>query len=489
MNPPIIHWFRRDLRRADNPALSACVGRPVLGVFIWEEEQAQARPAASIRPMGGAAKWRLLRGLEALEADLRRDGINLVMARGEALPILGSIAGSIGARSICANRIPEPDAQDEETILGAALAEAGLELVLHDSALLFPPPADPAGESRFRRSFSGFARAAQIAASRISSPAGRPELQPFVLPLGKSLPKIRPLVATDLYRGVPDWAAGFDARDCGEAAALARWRRFLENGLATYADRRDAIDGEGGSGLSAHLHWGEISVHRLWTDLANLVHRPELAAGSEKFTSELLWREFSHHALAHCPDMADAPLQPDFGRFPWREAPAEYDAWRHGQTGYPIIDALMRCLWQTGRMSNRGRMIGASFLTKHLLIDWRRGESWFWNCLLDASAATNPFSWQWVAGCGVDAAPFFRIFNPVLQSGKFDPDGSFIRKFVPELAALPTAFIHHPWTAPATLLTQAGIRLGRDYPLPMVDHSFARQRALDAFASLRKTGS
>lgn len=500
MTSPSIHWFRRDLRLSDNPGLMASGGRPMVGVFIWEEDASQGGPDASARlvtapadrPMGGAARWRLLQGLEALKATLDEAGIPLVTARGAPVPILVSIARSIGARTIRATSIPEPGALFRERETRTALAQQGLELVLRDGALLFPPPEDPVGESRVRRSFSGYARAARSAGWRIAPPVGRMSRQrespAFVLPGRDHVPEITPLRATDLYRGAPDWAAGFDRADCGETAALTRWQHFLDRGLAHYAHSRDSLDGAGGSGLSAHLNLGEISVHRLWSDLAACADHPELVAGVEKFTSELLWREFSHHLLAHFPDMVEVPLEARFADFPFRKAPAEYDAWRHGQTGYPIVDALMRGLWRTGRMSNRGRMIAASFLIKHLLIDWRLGEAWFRDCLIDASAATNSFSWQWVAGCGTDAAPFFRIFNPVLQSEKFDPDGTFIRRFVPEVSVLPAPYIHRPWTAPAGVLTLAGVRLGRDYPLPMVDHGFARQRALAAFGSLRKSG-
>lgn len=488
MSAPIIHWFRRDLRLRDNPGLVAAGDRPVVGVWI---DEGQGAGQTSSR----AARWRLWQGIEALSVDLVHAGVPFLKAWGTPLPVLLSIARTLCTRTIHATGIPEPAAQAEEAALKAACSREGLELVIHEAALLFPPRADPTGDQRFRRTWSGFARAARSAMGRIAPPAGEAQLRPFTLAAATDFPDITPLGARDLYRGTPDWAAGFDAADCGEAAARARWQRFLASGLAGYAARRDSMDGEGGSGLSAHLQAGEISVHRIWADLAaisdapDLMARPGLQAGAEKFASELLWREFAHHVLAQFPDLATAPLQPDFNRFPWREAPAELDAWRHGKTGYPIVDALMRCLWRTGRMSNRGRMIVASFLCKHLLIDWRQGQAWFEDCLVDYSPATNPFSWQWVAGCGTDAAPFFRIFNPVLQGEKFDPEGRFIRTFVPELAALPASYIHQPWTAPAGDLIIAGITGGKDYPLPIVDHVFARKRALDAFGRLRASGT
>jgi deoxyribodipyrimidine photo-lyase len=235
----------------------------------------------------------------------------------------------------------------------------------------------------------------------------------------------------------------------------------------------------GTSRLSPHLHFGEIGPRRLWHGIDHE------SPGGAAFARELVWREFSHHLLYHQPDLPDAPMQPAFAGFPWRDDPDGLAAWQQGRTGYPLVDAGMRQLWATGWMHNRARMVAASFLVKHLLIPWQAGAAWFWDTLVDADLANNSVSWQWVAGCGADAAPYFRIFNPVAQSRKFDPAGGYIRAHVPELAALPDKHIHAPWEAPADTLAAAGVRLGETYPAPIVDHGLARRRALDAFARMR----
>ncbi len=238
------------------------------------------------------------------------------------------------------------------------------------------------------------------------------------------------------------------------------------------------LDRDATSGLSSHLHFGEISPRQVFFAASQ-------AEGAAKFLSELGWREFSTHLLYACPDLSWKSFNTRFDAFPYRDDPEALEAWKRGRTGYPLVDAAMRQLWRTGFMHNRARMIAASFLTKHLLIDWREGEKFFWEFLADADAANNAASWQWVAGCGADAAPFFRIFNPVLQGEQFDPDGAYIRPFLPELAAMPARFIHRPWSAPRELRETAGLRIGENWPAPIVDHDFARRRALEALSSLQ----
>jgi deoxyribodipyrimidine photo-lyase len=262
----------------------------------------------------------------------------------------------------------------------------------------------------------------------------------------------------------------------GEKAAAARLARFVSERLAAYPARRDMPGADGTSRLSPHLHFGEISPNAAW--------HAATGPGADKFRAELGWREFSWNLLVHNPDLAERPLRPEFARFPWREDEAAFTAWTRGQTGIPLVDAGMRELWQTGWMHNRVRMVTASFLVKNLLIDWRAGERWFRDCLVDADHANNAASWQWVAGCGADAAPYFRIFNPVLQGEKFDPRGVYVRRFVPELSRLPDRWLHRPWDAPRETLAAAGLRLGRDYPAPIVDLATSRQRALGAYRTI-----
>ena len=283
----------------------------------------------------------------------------------------------------------------------------------------------------------------------------------------------------DLLPRQPDWAGGLrDAWTPGEGGAQACLQRFVRTALPDYAERRDFPGEAGTSMLSPHLRFGEISPAQVWHALPD-------GDGKPAFLRELLWREFSHHLLSHHPELPERPLRPDFARMPWRDDPPALHAWQRGQTGIPIVDAGMRQLWQAGWMHNRVRMIVGSFLVKHLLLPWQAGEAWFWDTLVDADLANNAANWQWVAGCGTDAAPYFRIFNPVLQGRKFDPDGAYVRRFVPELGALDAPAIHAPWEAPDSVLARAGIRLGRDYPAPLIDLPAGRQRALDALASVR----
>ena len=267
---------------------------------------------------------------------------------------------------------------------------------------------------------------------------------------------------------------------------MARLTQFLGSGLDGYDQRRDQPALDVGSRLSPHLHWGEISPRQVW----RLAHEyggrdPRLAGDLDKFLSELGWREFNHQLLFNLPDLSRVNVRAEFDRFPWRSDRAGLRAWRRGVTGYPLVDAGMRELWATGFMHNRVRMVAASFLIKHLLVDWRDGEAWLWDTLVDADLANNAANWQWTAGSGADAAPFFRIFNPVAQGERFDPDGAYVRRWIPELAQLPKAHVHAPWTAPPEILARAGVALGRDYPHPIVDHAAARERALAAFRSLR----
>ncbi|GAB4191232.1 MAG: hypothetical protein OHK0024_31520 [Thalassobaculales bacterium] len=306
---------------------------------------------------------------------------------------------------------------------------------------------------------------------------------------GAALPAGDRLDDWRLTPSAPDWATGIAAAwQPGEAGAQARLAAFLDAGLDGYAAARNRPDLDATSRLSPHLHFGEVGPRQVWHAVMAreaAAGRPAPGPGAAAFLRELGWREFSHHLLHHAPDLAERPLRAAFAAFPWQPDQALLRAWKRGLTGYPIVDAGMRALWQTGWMHNRVRMVAASFLVKHLLLPWQAGEAWFWDTLVDAGLAQNAASWQWVAGCGADAAPYFRIFNPVLQGEKFDPEGRYVRRHLPEIAGLPDAYIHKPWAAPESVLRDAGVRLGVTYPAPVIAHDAARSRALEAFRSLQ----
>ncbi len=476
MPAPAIVWFRDDLRLADNPALHAAArsGEALVCLYIFDD----ASP--DLRPPGGAARWWLAQSLRALDADLRARGQTLVLRRGEPAGILADVAAACGASRAIWNRRYDRAGMQADARTIEALRRAGIGGGTFPGSVLAEPDRLATASGGAFRVFTPFWNRLRRLPIRAPLPA------PAKLPPA-------PVVACDdldawrLEPRAPDWAAGLRAAwQPGEAGARARLADFLAGGLRGYAQERDRPDIDATSRLSPHLRFGEISPGEIWhaAQFACAAGRVQ-AADADKFLGELGWREFSWHLLHRHPELATAGLQRKFDRFPWRIDDAALRAWQRGRTGYPLVDAGMRQLWQTGWMHNRVRMVAASFLVKHLLIDWRRGERWFWDTLVDADAASNPAGWQWVAGSGADAAPYFRVFNPVLQGERFDPHGDYVRRFVPELARLPDRFVHRPWAAPPAVLAQAGVTLGSDYPHPLVDHDEARRRALAAFAATR----
>lgn len=471
MREAAILWFRQDLRLADNPALSAIGERPVLPVYILEDG-----PWAP----GGAARWWLHHSLAALSTALAAAGAPLLILRGDPRAILPALAETTGAAEVHAGRRTEPAGRRCDAETHAALEATGRRLVLHRTALLHEPHLVRTGGGGPYGVYTPFSRAVFALLEGLPPPIPAPSrLRPVAAP-----PQGLALDALGLLPQppVPDWAAGFkDHWQPGEAGAAARMAAFLEEGLDGYAARRnDPGVTWGTSGLSAHLHLGEISPRQVWH-----AARAKGGRGLETFLKEVLWREFSHHLLWHRPEMPETPLRAEFASFPWRRDARLLRAWQRGRTGFPIVDAGMRQLWQTGWMHNRVRMIAASLLVKHLLQPWQDGEAWFWDTLVDADLAANSASWQWVAGCGADAAPYFRIFNPVLQGEKFDADGAYVRRWCPELAKLPDRWIHRVHEAPEIVLRGAGIVLGKDYPAPIVDLAEGRARALAAFAEVK----
>ncbi len=472
--PPALVWFRQDLRLSDNPALTAAVasGRPIIPVFILEPE---ALP-------GGASQWWLLGSLATLRRSLAATGGGtLLLRRGDARTLIPQIMAETGADAILWNRCYDPRSIARDSALKSSLQASGIEVESFNGSLLAEPWHLATRSGDRYKVFTPFwnALAAQV-------PDDAPLAAPKKIKSGKQ-PEGETLESWNLRSTKPDWAKAFaQAWQPGEQGAQHRLYRFLELTVATYRDQRDLPGIDGTSRLSPHLHWGDISPRQVWSaaQMAR-AQNPGAATGIDAFLRELGWRDFAIHLVYHWPEMLTQAWKADYGAFPWQSDAKGLRAWQKGLTGYPIVDAGMRELWQTGFMHNRVRMIAASFLVKDLLIDWREGAAWFEDTLVDADLAVNRASWQWVAGSGADASPYFRIFNPVLQGEKFDPDGAYVRRYVPELARLDTRFIHHPWDAPPEVLHEAGVALGKTYPERLVDHGVARDRALAALKSFK----
>ncbi|WP_018181734.1 cryptochrome/photolyase family protein [Kaistia granuli] len=468
-SPRTLVWLRDDLRLGDNPALSAAVADATSIVIIYVLDEM----SEGIRPLGAAAKWWLHHSLAALDRDLSAFGHSLVLRRGPAAEVIPALAEAIGADRVTWNRRYGAGERAADTAIKSELKQKGVRVDSFQANLLCEPWTVQTQSGQPFRVFTPFWKAC-----RTHLPPRLPLPRPEALPAPIDGVASDALASWRLLPSQPDWAGGLrEAWTPGEAGATARFEAFRSERLLRYARQRDEPAAEASSRLSPHLRFGEISPFQLWHGLSQ-PHSTDDAdtANLDKFLSEIGWREFSWHLLYHQPDLATRNFQPRFDAFPWPAVDQNaLTAWRRGRTGFPIIDAGMRELWRTGWMHNRVRMIVASFLVKNLLIDWRVGEAWFWDTLVDADAANNPASWQWVAGSGADAAPYFRIFNPLLQSEKFDPGGAYIRTHVPELARLDAKSIHNP--------AKAGGVAG--YPDPIVDLGVTRERALRAFSRLR----
>lgn len=473
--PIAIVWFRQDLRLADNPALDAAArsGAAILPVFIHDDDE-----AGDWQP-GTASRWWLRKSIASLGESL--DG-NLRVYRGSAREIIPRLARDTGADAVYWNRCVEPWRVSRDRSIKKQLLDAGTPVHTFNGCYLYDPAEVAKADGTPYRVFTPFyRRGCQALQTRQPLPAPTDlRVDSETHPDGHDQKPVLPA-----FPWFEDEDQGWQPGEQGARAAL---ERFLAAGLDIYPEARDRPDLNGVSRLSPHLHFGEISPHQVRA--AVLAHSGgEETKAVDKFLSELGWREFSAHLLYHWPGITDENLQKKFDRFPWEDDEDVQRAWQEGATGYPIVDAGMRQLWRTGYMHNRVRMITASFLVKNLLQDWRAGARWFWKSLLDADLANNSASWQWVAGCGADAAPYFRIFNPVTQGRKFDPNGDYVRRYVPEVAGLPDRFVHSPWEAPDHALESAGLRLGKDYPRPIVDLAASRERALDAFNSLMQRAS
>ncbi len=477
-------WFRQDLRLQDNPALNAAIARggPIVPVYILDDE------GDGRWPMGGASRWWLHHSLAALDADLRERGSRLVLARGESETVLRALIKATGAGAVYWNRRYEPASIARDAAIKSALLAAGLEVKSFNAALLHEPHTIQNKQGKPFQVFTPYWR--HCLALPVTPPA---KLSAASWPAPEKWPRSLELAEFELLPRIP-WDTGMrEMWTPGEAGARARLKHFAAKAMDAYATDRDLPDRDGTSQLSPWLHFGEIGPRQVWAAVeargkASGVFPP--SNGARVFLTEIGWREFAHHLLFHFPKTPEQPLREEFARFPWADDPGKKKlrAWQRGRTGYPIVDAGMRQLWHTGWMHNRVRMVVASFLVKHLRLPWQRGAEWFWDTLVDADLASNTLGWQWSAGCGADAAPYFRVFAPVLQGVKFDSNGDYVRRWVPELAKLPAEHIHAPWEAPLDILAGAGVKLGETYPAPIVDHAKARAEALAAFKQLRAGG-
>jgi deoxyribodipyrimidine photo-lyase len=478
---PSLVWFRTDLRVHDNRALRAAfeTGAPVIAVFILDETGARGRP------LGGASRWWLHHSLTALERDLAALNVPLWIAEGETESQLLNIVAVAAAQRVDWTRSVDPATHASDARLKEVLKEKGLAVQSHNGHTLTEPWAVKSKTAGPFKVFTPYSKAARAFIGMY---------EPWIpLPRSQVIPDVLRNLSIDdlgLLPTIPDWSKGLaETFEPGSAGAEQSLKRFMASAIKGYADRRNLPYAVSTSRLSPHLRWGEISPLRVWSMVSNLQHAD---MGLERdvfvFQQELLWRDFSYHLLWQNPRLATENWKTQFDGMPWREDARDKTAWQKGKTGYPIVDAGMRELWTTGWMHNRVRMIVASFLTKHLLLDWRVGETWFWDTLVDACPANNPAGWQWTAGSGADAAPYFRLFNPTSQGENFDPQGAYVRKWIPELAKLPASAIHKPWETDPHILRSCGVTLGVNYPIPIVGHSLGRKRALEAFASIQKSG-
>ena len=465
---PIILWFRQDLRISDHAALHAAsqTTAPIIPLFILDDKS-DAQWAA-----GHASLWWLEGSLTELGVALKSLNSQLVLRRGKPQDVLDNLLDEIDAQAVYFTRRYEPVNAAEDQSISDHLRDKGITCRRFGGSLLFEPEAIEKKTGGAFRVFTPFYRTClTMGTIKATLPAPKNLMAP------ESWPKSERLKHWNLRPVKSNWDAGFKNRwQPGTAHAFGILEKFTRCRISKYTEDRNRPDIKGTSELSPYLHYGEISPREIWNFVTGLEGLDENnTSGNVSFLRELIWREFSYHLLWHWPHITDLPFNKNFEGFLWRDDERALKAWQSGNTGYPIVDAGMRQLWQTGWMHNRVRMVVASFLTKHLLIPWQEGAKWFWDTLVDADLANNSASWQWVAGCGADASPYFRIFNPILQGQKFDPQGIYVRQWIPELAELPNRYIHIPW--------ESGVRVF-GYPDPLVEHKFARRRALDAYAKI-----
>lgn len=457
-------WFRYDLRLADNPALAAACesASEIVLVYILDDE---------LRPIGEAQRWWLHHSLLDLNKRLNHVNCSLILRRGRSTNIVLTLVNELGIEQVNWNRVYEPASIKHDTALKQTLNQQGVQVNSFNRSLLVEPGKVLNKSGGYFKVFTPFYKHVQL----ILPP-------PMITAKPQKWPKMiktqsEDLKAWHLCPNKPDWAEGFACFVPGELGAQKALQQFIDEAVEDYAEDRDRPDLNNTSRLSAHLHFGELSPHQIWV---------ALQGRGEMYSRQLVWRDFAYYLLYHFPNMATANFKPAFDSFTWKKNSKWLKAWQKGLTGYPLVDAGMRELWHTGWMHNRVRMVVASFLTKDLLQHWHHGLAWFDHTLLDADLANNAMGWQWVAGSGPDAAPYFRIFNPTTQAQKFDPDGVYIKRWIPELAKLPVKYIHEPVSAPGNVLSDAGIELGHDYPLPIVDHREMREQALALYKGIKQ---
>ena len=466
----ILHWFRQDLRLSDNPALfEASKLGEVLPIYILDDQN------PGEYSMGESSRFWLHNSLLDLNKNLNQ---NLSLYKGNPLEVIFDIINRFEIDVIYWNRCYEPWRIKRDTEIKTQLESKGILVKTFNGSLLWEPWTIKKDDGTPYKVFTPFYRKGCLKSEGPREPLPKADTANYFSDTDNSL-KLNELSLLPSIR----WDIPIKSFwDIGEAGAYKKLNIFIENGIKQYKKGRNFPSKPFVSKISPHIHFGELSPNQAW-------HLAQLK-GSDKnidhFLSELGWREFSYSQLYFNPDLPIKNLQTKFDRFPWEHNSKNLSAWQKGQTGIPMVDAGMRELWLTGSMHNRVRMVVGSFLVKNLLLDWRHGERWFWDCLVDADLASNSASWQWVAGCGADAAPYFRIFNPVTQGEKFDPDGQYIREFIPELNDLPNKYLYSPWEAPKEILDNANITLGKDYPEPIIDLKVSREKALDAFKSLKK---
>ncbi|MHA7840968.1 MAG: cryptochrome/photolyase family protein [Gammaproteobacteria bacterium] len=465
----IIHWFRQDLRLKDNPSFyhGAKKGQ-LLPLYIFDDHH------SSKKPIGAASQCWLHHSLTQLNEQLEN---HLMIAKGDPLDIIPKLIKSHHIDAVYWNRCYEPWQQKRDHKLIEQLKDQGITVETYNGSLLWEPWEIQTKEGSHYKVFTPFYKKGCLNAMEPRTPLPKPQKISYV----SHKKQMETIESLNLLPSLSWGKKIMDTWRVGETAAKKSLNTFIDDHLSHYDEGRNFPANQHISRLSPHLHWGEISPHEIWHAIKKLSQTNSTAS----FLSELGWREFSYNLLYHHQTLPYKNLQEKFNNFPWTNSKKMLAAWQQGLTGYPMVDAGMRELWQTGFMHNRLRMVTASFLVKNLLIHWHEGERWFWDCLLDADLANNSASWQWVAGCGADAAPFFRIFNPVTQGKKFDPTGEYIRRYVPELTHLPNKYLYAPWEAPESVLKEADITLGQTYPKPIVDLSQSRQYALDAYKDIK----